>query len=85
MQVTANSLTGFWGARSQNVAEWLVKRKAVHVIASDAHDPTHRKPVLSDARARIADLSGDVVADALVNLNPAAIVEGNSLPYHPQY
>jgi protein-tyrosine phosphatase len=85
VQVTANSLTGFWGARSQNVAEWLVKRKAVHVIASDAHDPTHRKPVLSDARARIADLSGDVVADALVNLNPAAIVEGNSLPYHPQY
>jgi protein-tyrosine phosphatase len=84
VQVTANSLTGFWGARSQNVAEWLLKRKAVHVIASDAHDPTHRRPVLSEARARIAEISGNEVAEALVTLNPAAIIEGNSLPYHPR-
>ena len=31
VQVTANSLTGYWGSRSKNMAEWLLKRQAVHV------------------------------------------------------
>ena len=83
VQVTANSLTGFWGSRVKNMAEWLLKNAAVHVVASDAHDPKRRKPTLSEARARIAELAGEEIAEALVNRNPAAIVEGESLPYQP--
>jgi len=80
-QVTANSFTGFWGKPSQKMAEWLLQREAIHVVASDAHDPRHRRPVLSQAREVIAELAGGAVADALVTHNPAAIVEGKSLPY----
>jgi protein-tyrosine phosphatase len=83
VQVTANAVTGFWGNRSQKMAKWLLMREAVHVVASDAHDPRYRKPVLSEARAAIAGLAGDEVADALVTHNPAAIVDGKSLPYQP--
>ena len=83
VQVTANAITGFWGSRSQKMAEWLLKREAVHVVASDAHDPERRKPVLSEAREAIASLAGDEIADALVTHNPAAIVDGKSLPYQP--
>ncbi len=83
VQVTANSVTGFWGSRSKKMVEWLLKREAVHVVASDAHDPEHRKPVLSEAREAVADLAGDEVAEALVTHNPAAIVDGKGLPYHP--
>jgi protein-tyrosine phosphatase len=85
VQVTANSLTGFWGRRSKEMAEWLLKREAVHVIASDAHDPERRNPVLSQARDVVAGLVGKEVADALVTHNPAAIVDGKSLPYQPMY
>ena len=80
VQVTANSLTGYWGSRSKNMAEWLLKRQAVHVIASDAHDPTHRTPVLSEARKVVTELAGTEVADALFVKNPAAIVNGEGLP-----
>lgn len=83
VQVTANSFTGFWGARSQKMAEWLLKQEAVHVIATDAHDSTHRRPVLSYARKTVANLVGAKVADALVDANPAAIVAGQPLPYQP--
>jgi len=83
VQITANAVTGFWGNRSQKMVEWLLKREAVHVVASDAHDSRHRRPVLSEARAAIAALSGDEIADALVTHNPAAIVDGKSLPYQP--
>src|ERR1035441_2697199 len=61
--------------------EWLLKRAAVHVVASDAHDPKYRRPTLLEARAKIAKLAGEEIADMLVSHNPAAIVEGKSLPY----
>jgi len=80
VQVTANSFTGYWGSRSQKMAEWLFKRQAIHVIASDAHDPARRPPVLSEARKVVTELAGAEVADALLVQNPAAIVDGESLP-----
>ena len=79
VQVTANSFTGYWGSRSRNMAEWLLKRQAIHVIASDAHDPARRPPVLSEARKVVTKLAGAEVADALLVQNPAAIVDGESL------
>ena len=83
VQVTANSFTGFWGKRSKKMAEWLLERAAIHVIASDAHDPARRRPVLSEARDVILELAGAEIADGLVTQNPAAIVEGGSLPWQP--
>ncbi len=83
VQVTANAISGFWGSRSKKMAEWLLKRDAVHVIASDAHDPEYRKPELSEAQYAVARVAGEHVAEALVTRNPSAIVEGKSLPYQP--
>jgi protein-tyrosine phosphatase len=85
VQVTANAVTGFWGRQSKKMAEWLLQRDAVHVIASDAHDPVRRQPVLSGARDAVAKLVGKEIAEALVTLNPAAIVDGQSLPYQPTF
>jgi protein-tyrosine phosphatase len=78
-----NAVTGTWGGRSQKMLEWLLHREAVHVIASDAHDPVYRQPVLSGARDIVSQLAGSSVADALVNRNPAAIIEGRPVPYQP--
>jgi protein-tyrosine phosphatase len=81
VQVTANAMTGSWGPRSKKVADWLLQNRAIHVIASDAHDPVRRRPVMSEARAVVAQMAGEDVADALVRLNPEAIVNGERLPY----
>jgi protein-tyrosine phosphatase len=62
------------------MAEWLLKRQAVHVIASDAHDALHRRPILSQARKIVAKLAGAEVAEALFVQTPSAIVEGKDLP-----
>jgi protein-tyrosine phosphatase len=84
VQITANSLTGFWGSRVARVATWLLEREAVHVIASDAHDARHRTPVLSAARAAAAQICGAEVAKALVDENPRAMLSGLPLPYSPK-
>jgi protein-tyrosine phosphatase len=83
VQVTANSVTGAWGSRSKKMVEWLLKREAVHVIASDAHDPVHRPTIMSKARDAVAEMVGAEIAETLVTTNPEAIVEGKSLPYQP--
>src|SRR5262249_44567331 len=72
VQVTANSLTGFWGEAARKAAMWLMERDAVHVLASDAHDPTRRPPQLSAGRRVVEDLYGTQVARALVEENPRA-------------
>ena len=83
IQVTASVLTGAWGSRAWRTAEWLLRRDAVHILASDAHDAKHRVPGLSKACREAADICGAQVARALVDDNPRAIVQGEALPYLP--
>jgi protein-tyrosine phosphatase len=80
VQVTASVFTGSWGARARQVAEWLVKEKAVHFLASDAHETERRVPILSEARKVIAKQYGEEVALALLENNPAAVVNNQPLP-----
>jgi len=79
VQVTANSITGFWGEKARSIAEWLLAQGAVHVIASDAHDPRRRRPVLSEARNAVARMLGEQAAEALVSKIPQAIIEGRPI------
>jgi protein-tyrosine phosphatase len=74
IQVTAGSLTGHWGERPQQMAEWLLQQDAVHAVASDAHDTRHRPPILSPAYERVSALTNKSIAQALFVDNPGAIV-----------
>ncbi len=74
LQVTAASMVGAFGARTRGVAEAMVKRRLVHVIASDAHSTGVRSPVLSSAVRRAGELIGEEAARAMVTTLPAAIL-----------
>ena len=84
VQVTASALTGFWGERPEIIARWLLDRTAVHILATDAHDPKRRVPLLSAARDVVAEIAGTEYAEALVESNPGAIVKGQPIPYCPR-
>ncbi len=83
VQVTASALLGSWGETPLRAAEVLLERNAVHVIASDGHDISRRRPVLSEGRAALTELCDETIAKALVDDNPRAIVSGQPLPYFP--
>lgn len=82
VQITANSLDGYWGRRAKDVAVWLLKQRLVHIIATDAHDTRKRPPLLSAARDHVAHLLGEDVALALVDVNPRMVIEGEDVPLH---
>jgi len=61
----------------QRCAQELLKHRLVHVIASDAHSPDIRPPLLSRAVNEAADLAGsDSLAASLVDGIPAKILAG---------
>ncbi|MDD8030494.1 MAG: hypothetical protein PHQ25_00655 [Acidobacteriota bacterium] len=79
-QVTAMSLTGEFGLEVQKIAEIFLKNRLVHLIASDCHDTSRRKPILSQgvkAAAKIIDLE---VAEAMVGEVPKAILNNEIIP-----
>jgi protein-tyrosine phosphatase len=84
IQVTGSAFTGRWGDGAARTAEWLLRREAIHVLASDGHDAKSRPPVLAAARAAVAAKCGEERAQALVDDNPRAIVSGQPLPYFPE-
>ena len=84
IQMTGSALTGAWGDRTRRAALWLLEHQAAHVLATDAHDLEKRPPVLSTARDAAAAVSGEEVAEALVEGNPRAIVSNEPLPHFPE-
>lgn len=81
VQVTASALTGVWGTRARQSAQWLLKHHAVHILATDAHDTVRRPPILSEARELVAKQLGQNVAQILVEENPGAVVRNEPLPW----
>jgi protein-tyrosine phosphatase len=74
LQVTAGSLTGLFGVPAQTCALRLLEEELVFAVSTDAHNLEHRPPVLSEARAAIAQMAGVATADALTRINPARVI-----------
>lgn len=76
VQITAMSLTGGFGDQARERAEDLLARGLVHLVASDAHSPRGRPPLLSPARQRLSELVGQPAAQRLLYQQPLAVLEG---------
>ena len=79
VQITAGAITGSWGDRARHAAQNLLKKRAVHFLATDAHDALRRPPILSAARKLAAKEYGEALATALVETNPSAVINNQRL------
>ena len=74
MQVTAGALTGRFGPRVSYWADRFVCEGRAHILATDAHHPTRRPPLLREARAAAEKLVGAEQATHMVLTRPAMIL-----------
>src|SRR5258708_37818148 len=72
VQITASALTGSWGETAGELARKFLKKRAVHFLATDAHDTGRRPPILLQGRKVVAKGFGQDVSRALVASNPPA-------------
>lgn len=77
LQVTASSVTGYFGQAVQKIAHELLAQGVVTILASDAHNLQHRPPILSEGMQYAARIVGDTEAEALVKQNPWEIVQSH--------
>jgi len=76
MQVTTMSLTGDFGKEIYDFTMHMFKSELVHVIATDAHDPVKRPPIVSKAFEKIRKEFGEDIAWLVTIENPRKIVDG---------
>jgi protein-tyrosine phosphatase len=74
MQVTAGALTGRFGGRVKYWGERFVGEGHCMILATDAHHPTRRPPLLAEAREAAAVLVGREEAEHMVLTRPAGVV-----------
>lgn len=79
-QVTAGSLSGRFGRTAQSLAQELLERELVHLVASDAHNAERRPPRMREAAAAVGS---DELGRWLTEDAPLAILRGEPLPPRP--
>jgi protein-tyrosine phosphatase len=80
LQVTAGSLVGAFGPQVKAFAESLVLQGYVHFVATDAHGPKSRRPLMRRAYQRVAEMDGEETAVALCCGNPDCVVNDRIVP-----
>lgn len=80
IQVTAGAFLGAFGPAIRAFAEWLVSERLVHFVASDAHGSRSRRPLLSRAFHRVAQISDIEFAIEVFCDNPYRVVCGEVVP-----
>ncbi len=77
-QVTAMSITGGFGVGVRRCAREMLRRRLIHVIASDAHSARGRPPALAEAAECAAEiLESFDEANRMVEDVPASILAGD--------
>ncbi|HET9033543.1 MAG TPA: CpsB/CapC family capsule biosynthesis tyrosine phosphatase [Dokdonella sp.] len=75
MQLTAASVAGKFGRRPLYWSERMLDEGCVHILATDAHHPRRRPPILSEGRDAAARRVGEAEAHHMVVTRPQGIVE----------
>lgn len=78
MQLTAGSVTGRFGKRTQYWADRMLDEGLVHILATDAHNLRSRAPILSEAVEAVAERLGRDAAKDMVLTRPLAVLENAS-------
>jgi protein-tyrosine phosphatase len=79
LQVTAGSICGTFGPQCRQFSEWLLAEGLVHFVATDAHGPRSRRPLMRRAFERVVELTDAATALDLCRRNPANVAAGQSV------
>ena len=75
IQMNASAVIGHEGRRTAAWCKKLLKEDLVHVIASDAHDPSERPPELEQCADHLERKFGEDRAEKLLWTNPFQILK----------
>lgn len=84
IQLTAGAVTGRFGRRPKYWSERFLDDGLVHILATDAHEPSRRPPLLAEGREAAEPWVGAEEAERLVSGRTRAILENRAPEEIPQ-
>lgn len=75
-QVTAASITGLFGRQARKSCGNIIQQDMVHLVASDAHSPKTRPPILTTAMKKLSSILDKETLERLFYHNPEMIIRG---------
>ena len=78
-QITGNSILGVLGRDVQSFSVRLIQQGLVQFVASDAHGPRTRRPLLARVLETLTELAGEETALDLLSRNAACVIEGRDV------
>ncbi len=83
-QVTAGSVEGHFGRKARDFTRTLLRRRLVHILASDTHFAEgNRSPLLMPGVEAAAEIVGEAEARAMVVDTPRAVLEDLPVEVEP--
>lgn len=83
LQVNSSSILGKQGEDAEKTAKLLLKHRWVHFIASDAHSPRHRRPLMLAAAESLTDILDQTAIKELVEVNGYKVLNSEPVPTNP--
>ena len=78
-QITAGSLFGAFGFAAGQTADFMLEHRLCDFIASDAHNPRHRPPLLRDAFLYVQEQISPEYAEVLLCRNPLRVLQNQEI------
>jgi len=78
IQITADSITGDAGLPALTTAKCLLEHDLAHILATDAHSPVDRPPLISNALELVASIVGNERTSKMVSEWPRAVINGGN-------
>lgn len=79
IQINASSIIGKNGKETKNICSILLDHNMVHVVGSDAHSATRRRPLMRESYDHVRSIYGKEFADDLFINNANSILEDKDL------
>jgi len=79
LQITATSLLGGFGLKTQRAAWHFLRSGWVSLVATDAHDLHNRRPRMRTAFKHISIKMGEEIARLICVENPSRVVKGQNI------
>lgn len=79
IQINRGSILGRFGEKAKDITTLLMEHNLVCVVASDAHKPYRRVPVLNDAYSWVSKYFTEEYAQKIFSENPEAILNNKHI------
>lgn len=82
LQLNRGSIQGYFGRAAMQVADFMLRERIADFVASDAHSPYRRTPILDEFHQWLSEEISMTYADFLLSINPLRVIKNETATHY---